>query len=214
MSNFEDIIQMRKHYGLETPSVSKQIENKDQDWFNFRKVLALEEHEEFVHSFKEGDITEVFDALLDTVVIAMGTAAGLGLDWSKGWDEVMRSNMQKVRSEDPSKSKRKDSLDLIKPKGWVAPNLSPLIGQSRKPNFYQIAENLAKRKAVDYQHSVLREEYFPFGLVSYMQMIHIKSTRLRSLVDNPKPSFESIEDTLIDMINYCNFMLEFCKKED
>lgn len=208
MSNFEDIKAMRKKFGLNNPTKSFNITEKNKEWFDFRRTLLIEEVEEFTDAYVKNDIEEVFDALLDITVISMGTAAGLGLNWTAGWDEVMRSNMQKVRSENPSESKRKNSLDLIKPDGWTPPQLYDLLYQEQKTNFYEMAEHLAKRKAQDYQHSVDRSEYFPFGLLSYVQMIHIKSTRLRSLVDSKEPTFESIEDTCLDMINYCNFMLE------
>ena len=66
------------------------------------------------------------------------------------------------------------------------------------------AAALKEEKSKDYQGGKWEEEdYFPFGDQSYMHMIHTKYLRMRSIMDNDNPNFESLEDTLIDMINYC-----------
>ena len=66
------------------------------------------------------------------------------------------------------------------------------------------AASLKEEKSKDYQGSKWTEEdYFPFGDQSYLHMIHTKYLRLRSVVETDRPNFESAEDTLIDMINYC-----------
>ena len=66
------------------------------------------------------------------------------------------------------------------------------------------AADLKQRKSEDYQGGRWSEEdYFPFGHQSYMHMIHTKYLRMRSVMDQNNPNFESLEDTLIDMINYC-----------
>jgi predicted HAD superfamily Cof-like phosphohydrolase len=67
------------------------------------------------------------DALVDIVYVAMGTAYMMGLPWQQLWDEVQRSNMDKVRASDASQSKRKNSLDVVKPQGWVGPDLKRII---------------------------------------------------------------------------------------
>ena len=73
---------------------------------------------------------------------------------------------------------------------------------------------LVEKKDQDYNSIVKREDYFPFGDLSYVQMIHVKSTRLRGLTGSrtQQPNFESVEDTLYDLINYSVFHLEHIKK--
>ena len=62
---------------------------------------------------------------------------------------------------------------------------------------------LKERKSIDYQGSKWSEaDYFPFGNESYMHMIHTKYLRMRNVMDSNEVNFESLEDTLIDMINY------------
>lgn len=73
---------------------------------------------------------------------------------------------------------------------------------------------LQARKAGDYQASVARDEYFPFGPLSYVQMLWTKVLRLRSLVTKKgDPAFESIRDTALDLINYSAFLVERLERD-
>lgn len=61
--------------------------------------------------------------------------------------------------------------------------------------------------------SVGLDAYFPFGSKSYVQMLHVKCQRLVSLASSDRPpNFESIQDSLNDMINYAVFMLDAIDK--
>ena len=76
---------------------------------------------------------------------------------------------------------------------------------------------LKERKSKDYQGGMWTEEdYFPFGDTSYLHMIHTKYLRIRSVAESSKTNFESLEDSLIDMINYCAMYAAYIenKKED
>lgn len=74
------------------------------------------------------------------------------------------------------------------------------------------AMNLVVKKHEDYNTGVELHDYFPFGDKSYVQMLHVKTLRLRSLVDRPA-NFESVKDTLYDLINYSVFYLDFLEGE-
>jgi len=52
-----------------------------------------------------------------------------GLDFTEAWTRVHNANMQKVRAATPNDSKRGSKYDVIKPPGWVAPDLSDLVGE-------------------------------------------------------------------------------------
>ena len=58
-------------------------------------------------------------------------------------------------------------------------------------------------------------DYFPYGDMSYMQMIHVKTKRLVHLADQARmgiePNFESIEDNLLDLLNYASYYWEWKK---
>lgn len=80
---------------------------------------------------------------------------------------------------------------------------------------------LCLKKSQDYNHGeftnphhVDRSEYFPFGVVSYAQMIHTKSARFNSLtrkrldyLDHQGANFEGLVDTALDIINYAGFYI-------
>ena len=69
---------------------------------------------------------------------------------------------------------------------------------------------LVVKKHEDYNKGLELEEYFPFGDMSYVQMIHVKQCRLLSLVGtNTKENFESKKDSVLDLINYCVFYLAY-----
>lgn len=81
----------------------------------------------------------------------------------------------------------------------------------------QPAIELVVKKHEDYNDGLELKSYFPFGDVSYTQMLHVKSQRLVSLAgkslneNNAAPHYESVKDTVLDMINYCVFYLDYLK---
>lgn len=89
------------------------------------------------------------------------------------------------------------------------------------------AQLLVLRKSADYNQAggagkdpatADRDQYFPFGAMSYAQMVHVKAQRLNSLVlkaadSGGTPNFEGIRDTLLDIINYSSFWIERLDRE-
>lgn len=74
------------------------------------------------------DHGQAFDALIDLVYVALGTAHLLGYPWHQGWAAVQHANMQKVRArKDGSDSKRGSSFDVVKPYGWMPPDIAGLL---------------------------------------------------------------------------------------
>ena len=77
------------------------------------------------------------------------------------------------------------------------------------------AIEVQEAKAKDYQsNGVQREDYFPFGVESYLQMIHIKVMRLRSTATNDSTNFESAKDSAVDLINYASFLAEYLERQN
>ncbi len=91
--------------------------------------------------------------------------------------------------------------------------LEELAKRSGPVKYLAKAGLIQLKKSEDYnngQNSI--ESYFPFGLVSYSQMIHTKSQRLISLAVAEKqnnPNFESVTDTALDLINYATFLAKY-----
>jgi hypothetical protein len=84
------------------------------------------------------------------------------------------------------------------------------------PVLYEAAA-LLNKKSLDYNGKVdadpARKEYFPYGEVSYMQMLHTKWQRLNA-VTGRHPNFESARDTLLDLINYCAFFAAYLDEQE
>jgi predicted HAD superfamily Cof-like phosphohydrolase len=78
----------------------------------------------------EFDPELAFDALIDLVYVALGTAFLHRFPFNEGWARVQEANMAKVRADgsDDARSHRKHSADVVKPEGWKAPVLSDLLG--------------------------------------------------------------------------------------
>jgi predicted HAD superfamily Cof-like phosphohydrolase len=87
----------------------------------FRVNFMLEELREFKKALHDGDAVGQFDALLDLVYVAQGTALFLGIDpmqWAAGMRAVHDANMSKVRAKNSGESKRGTQLDVVKPDTW------------------------------------------------------------------------------------------------
>lgn len=111
------------------------------DIAGFRTRFLEEEYREYVESgmnlqaaIKAGDDAEIthfleqqLDALVDLVYVALGTAHLHGFDFATAWYRVHKANMAKVRAEDASDSKRGSHYDVVKPKGWQAPDHKDLV---------------------------------------------------------------------------------------
>ena len=70
---------------------------KEEDW-KLRYKLSLEELDEYKEACEQGDIVEIFDAILDRLFLAFGDAVSHGLQDKliDGFNEVVRSNISKL----------------------------------------------------------------------------------------------------------------------
>ena len=76
------------------------------------------------------------------------------------------------------------------------------------------------KKSKDYQNpnsSIKQADYYPRGVMSIMELINTKTIRLWSLIEamendpSYEPNFESIEDSLKDLINYASFAVAYSR---
>lgn len=121
---YKDIIAFHEKFGL------KQIGKPDlgsKHYQEFRVNFLKEELAELEAGLEKADYAEVFDALIDLVYVAMGTAYGMGFPWQEGWDEVQRANMSKVRANNADDSKRGTLLDVVKPDDWKSPDIEGIV---------------------------------------------------------------------------------------
>jgi predicted HAD superfamily Cof-like phosphohydrolase len=96
----------------------------NEDQFNMYVDLIDEEYnKELKDAIAAKDHVEIFDALLDIVVVTIGAMHSLGVDAEGGWNEVMATNFAKI---DPTtgKCRKREDGKILKPEGWVAPDLA------------------------------------------------------------------------------------------
>ena len=97
---------------------------------NYQMYLSLidEEFKELLQAIDENDTVEQLDALVDILVVTIGAIRTGGFDGEGAWNEVMNTNFAKIDPETGKVRKRADGK-VLKPEGWVEPNLAPFIGQ-------------------------------------------------------------------------------------
>ena len=125
MANKEsDIREFHEKYGIKYNGPPRMLEK---DLVEFRILFLGEELREYIMAVDRGDIAGAFDALVDLVYVAMGTAYLHGFPFDKGWDEVQRANMEKIRAPSADHSKRNSPYDVVKPEGWEPPLMMALL---------------------------------------------------------------------------------------
>lgn len=148
-TNFEDVGEFHHKFGLASVTHdSPGVEPKEVDpmLLEFRIKFLLEEFIEFVQGAGyyigvsdrtnwmiqrqphiERDHAQMFDALIDLVYVALGTAHLFGYPWQYGWNEVQRANMTKERATEETASERGGTFDVIKPEGWTPPDIREVL---------------------------------------------------------------------------------------
>jgi len=88
--------------------------------------LIDEEHQELLEATLSDDQVEQLDALIDILVVTIGAIHSMGADAEGAWKEVMSTNFAKIDRETGKVRKREDGK-VLKPTGWVSPNLTPFL---------------------------------------------------------------------------------------
>jgi len=89
-------------------------------------LIDEEYNEEFKHALAANDRVEQLDALIDILLVTIGAIHSGGFDAEGAWKEVMSTNFAKIDKETGLVRKREDGK-VLKPVGWVAPNLEPFL---------------------------------------------------------------------------------------
>jgi predicted HAD superfamily Cof-like phosphohydrolase len=87
--------------------------------------LIQEELDELHTAVNEQDDVETFDAILDIIVVCIGYGLSRGWPMVEGWQEVMRSNLDKIGAD--GFVKRRADGKILKPEGWTAPDLNRVL---------------------------------------------------------------------------------------
>ena len=109
---------------------------KEEDW-KLRYKLSLEELDEYKEACEQGNIVEIFDAILDRLFLAFGDAVSHGLQDKliDGFNEVVRSNISKldnngkpiINGEDNVWDESRPKGKILKSKNFFEPNLKQFL---------------------------------------------------------------------------------------
>jgi predicted HAD superfamily Cof-like phosphohydrolase len=102
------------------------VEDFNQEQFKLYCKLIDEEVKELKEAINNNDRLETLDALIDILVVTIGTIHSGGFDAEGAWKEVMSTNFAKIDSETGKVRKREDGK-VLKPTGWTAPDLKSFI---------------------------------------------------------------------------------------
>lgn len=102
------------------------VDSFDADQFNMYLTLIQEEADELGVAIKNHDQVETLDALIDILVVTIGAIHSMGADAEGAWREVMATNFAKIDRETGKVRKREDGK-VLKPQGWIAPDLKPCL---------------------------------------------------------------------------------------
>lgn len=119
-----DIHDFHERFGLQPAEKSGDVSD---ELLNFRYAFMKEELDEFSEAMKTRDNEAMFDALIDLVYVAIGTAYLCNWPFNTGWSRVHTANMKKQRAESKEQSKRDTAFDVVKPFDWTPPVLSDLV---------------------------------------------------------------------------------------
>jgi len=93
--------------------------------------LMEEEWKELKVALDNGDRVEQLDALLDFIVVTIGAIHSAGFDGEGGWREVIGTNLAKI-DKDTGKVRKREDGKVLKPVGWVPPDLKPFVNKENK----------------------------------------------------------------------------------
>ena len=78
-------------------------------------------------------------------------------------------------------------------------------------------QDIQEKKSEDYQSpnsNIKQAMHYRRGVDTIHDMIHQKLIRAQSLLESgDDPNHESLEDTYMDMINYCSFAVSFLRRK-
>lgn len=86
---------------------------------DLRKMLIREESREALEAIDSGDLPKIAQECVDLVYVALGTLVEAGISPDLSWIVVHHANMQKAKNPDGGK--------IIKPPGWVPPDMGGVL---------------------------------------------------------------------------------------
>lgn len=118
------------HDAFSIPNASSPTAVLSAKDIQLRFDLLKEENEEYLEACKNGDLTEIADALGDLLYILCGTILRHGLQDKIGevFMEIQRSNMSKLGAD--GKPIYREDGKVLKGENYFKPNISSILNQN------------------------------------------------------------------------------------
>jgi predicted HAD superfamily Cof-like phosphohydrolase len=123
-----DIKKLNRYYKIYR-FISKASDNEKLHYLEFRAKFIQEELTELFEAINGEEPDEVVDAFIDIIVIALGSLDAFDVDIKTAWKRVHYANMQKEIGLKDSRPNPLGLPDLVKPKGWQAPQHFDNVGK-------------------------------------------------------------------------------------
>jgi len=123
-----DIKKLNRYYKIYR-FISKASDNEKLHYLEFRAKFIQEELTELFEAINGEEPDEVVDAFIDIIVIALGSLDAFDVDIKTAWKRVHYANMQKEIGVKDSRPNPLGLPDLVKPKGWQAPQHFDNVGK-------------------------------------------------------------------------------------
>jgi predicted HAD superfamily Cof-like phosphohydrolase len=123
---FNDVSTMYLRFGFTGAGGPRRLPH---DRMYERVKFLKEELAELEDAIANRDLAGQADALVDLVVVALGTAALLNLPFAALWDDVHRANCAKVVGVDRKGRGGHGGRDLSKPPGWQPPDPEGILAR-------------------------------------------------------------------------------------
>lgn len=88
-----------------------------------RRNLIKEEISETLSAIRTGNLVELADGIVDSIVVLLGAAVTYGIDIRPVWDIIHASNMAK------KEGKLRADGKMMKPEGWTPPDVKAEIAR-------------------------------------------------------------------------------------
>lgn len=111
-----------------------------------RLRLHEKELEEVQQGLKNFDMVEVAYGICDLIYAVVGTACALGIDLDTCWNEVQRTNMEKLDGPKSPEGKQ------LKPIGWQPPDIKGIL-EEQEPIDYSLSENVFTSSIIQWNAS-------------------------------------------------------------
>ena len=116
-----DIKKLNMHYKVHEFMKRATLSQKFQ-YLQFRANFIEEELTELYEAISVYNKEDIVDALIDIIVVSLGTLESFEVNIQEAWNEVLRANLDKEIGVNPTRENNGDLPDAIKPEGWIGPN--------------------------------------------------------------------------------------------